>query len=270
MRRHLRDEDLGALQRAGQVAPGAAAHLRRCLRCRQRATDQRAVRHALSTLPPPVLPAGMVEGIAARVRRGDPGTRRTRRVEPRHLGIAAGLAVTAGAVSVVVHGSHGNGTTRVNGLGPPPGVASTASGSAPLVAPAPTARSRRPGPTVASSTDLLAVSRGRDYHHATLYQGAADLLAQLAHPSTPTEVTSASTASYLPTRACLTALSSQLSTSASTLSLVAVEAARYDTRPVTVMVLLGGTASDRGVVLAVAGRCTESSPVVLDQVVLTR
>jgi hypothetical protein len=283
--KHLSDEELSSLADTPSAGSGESIrHMHECRACRDRHADLRAVRRVLGALPPPAVPPDVFAGISARVkdapapvsaagtpldgpgqRRGTLGSR-ARRLGPRHLGIAAAIALVGGVASVALHGNQGASTAPTNTALAASGVASPSDNASRAATPA-----RTPVTVLASVTGPLVVALGRNYHHATLSVGAYDLMADVAHPSgAGSPAASNGTKGVLPTANCLQALGAHLgSFSTGYLTLIAVEAARYDTRPATVLVLVNPAEPERGVALALADRCTTDQPQILDQVALT-
>lgn len=277
MSSHLTDEELSqlALERANSAT---LDHLEHCRSCRLRADDLQAVRHVLGALLPPHVPPDVFAGITARISHEPPASppRRlavvitdwTRGLQPRHLGIVAAVALIGGVASVALRGSHGAGTAPTNIALE---TSRTAASPSPTTSGAANTHAQRDAVDIAASDTTLVVALGRDYHHATLSEGADDLLSAVARPTATAPKTAAtSVPGVMPTGPCLRALGAQLgSVPAASLTLVAVEAAQYDTRPATVLVLMDPANEGRGVALALAGRCTGNEPQVLDEVTLT-
>lgn len=271
--RHLSDEQLAAVARA-EGGPAQHRHLRRCPACAARFDDLRTVRRALGALPPPPLPDGVLDDLRHQVpsrapqpsrgHRSARGRRLPLRLEPQHLAAVALLALLAGGVSIALRGSHGSGTAPVD-------TALSRTSSPAAATPSPTASLAAHAAVLAVPSAPLVVDLGRDYHRATLAAGGVDLLAAVSHPRTTGPLargatTAAALAATVPTAPCLRALAERIDTGASArLDLVAVEAARYDARPATVLLLMDPDRRLRGTAVAVADRCAGPEPVVLAQ-----
>ena len=316
MRHHLDDESLTRLvgSNGGSADETQQQHLDGCPACQARVRDLRTVRHTLSALGNPAVPSGLAAGIADRLRTTPepaphaeraqhavagrsvlPPAVRTRlaHLGPRHLGLAAAVAVGAGGISIAVVGGGGASSALPSLNGPPSAYVAAATEAAD------TSRSR---PRTSSANFVLGMATGsnapwmrltgNDYHHTTLGDGVNALFrspaggASDANATTPPRPTTASSpagsfeisrvsagsaeAAIVPSAACLHAVGGQIDhTPAAIWTVVGIEIARFDGRPATMLALVSGGPAQVQVALAIDGTCTDSNPLVLDQAVVS-
>jgi hypothetical protein len=306
MQRHFDDETLTRLAASVDAADAELdEHLARCTTCRQKLRDLRAVRYTLGTLPAPPVPDDLAQTITARFRNTvtkpvaepvahsgvQPTGERTSRVPrlgwltslaPRHLGIAAAVAVGVGGINMALTGG-GSGassslpdlrasevsqtTSAVNNGASTQTVLSASgrdTGNRVLVSSDTSSGSDIGAGT--GSTLVLSVTAD-NYHHTTLGDGANPLFRSGTDISSGA-VDAATRAIVMPTGQCLRAVGRTMEYApATTWRLVGLAVARFDGRPATVLAFVTTTGHDE-IAVAVDGTCTGTDPLVLDQAVV--
>lgn len=290
--RHLDDEQLGHLVTVAADVPGdegesardpSVRHLAECARCRRRLRDLRAIRHTLGALGAPAVPQNLAADIAARMHDaplpdgGESGRRLRRRfasLGPRHLAIAATVAVAAGGISIAVTGGGSAASSTLPSLR-----VSEETGETPPApagqTPTPAAPARDTGnrvEVVETAAGLVLTTSANDYGHTTLGDGVNALFRTpitSASSGGPVAESAGFDVTALPTGVCLRAVGRLIDYSpATTWTLVGVELARYNGRPSTVLAFVTQDAEEAQLAVAVDGTCGAGDPLVLDQAIV--